>query len=322
MATQINRVANPKEGNFAKVGNFDFGKNRGMFLIPYGKELLTAAELNGDIQSAIQAKLTAAYKDRVFFVHKFQSIEDNSEGEVYETIDQFKYLTETGTIDEVYLLDGTYAEYLQVKELLAAAKNRFHCVYVDEFNVLRHKVSAAGGIVGFGIHQTHALKIRPKAPGVATKYPIRMALESQSEYDSANHTRLGFDPFNRVLGLQGVQLMTLKSVSGFSPAAGTFHIGAYGIDQQINFAELFSATTELRQVGAWVLKNAAGATITLTSIGLVNNGIENVAFSITANTATNYTVGQKAYLTPADITTLAGFGLGYLEAKPLEITLT
>lgn len=317
MATQvINGVTSVNTGNFkADTGAFDPGKIRGFFLHSKGSDFLTSAQL-ATVQSALQSALEHnTYSSRFFFVHKLIAPENNGEAVAYETREQLKYKSDKGTWDNIYTLDGTYADHIMLKELLRSKARLYNIVFVDENNVMFH-VDTTTGIKGFDLHALEVLPYTQAVSGSAVKYMIRIALKDIEQFDSHSHTEMGFNPFTTLTGVEPVTIAEVQEVSN-----GVHDVSIRSADRQINYADEYKGTGELRQSGAWLanLKDG-GAAVTITSVAEVLSGTEVTAFRFTFDQLT-YTNGQVVILKLNTVSTIKGYVSNALESNQIEITL-
>lgn len=316
---KINKVSSNSTGNFRPGGNFNPAKIRGFWLHPYNTDMLTTSEISSP-KTNMQSKMVAnAYKDRAFFFHVVGMMENNGEGPAYESRGQFKNRTDKGTWDKIFtFLSGTWAEY-QMQQRFDGRHKQFCVTFIDENNVLRHTVTDTG-IAGFRLHALETLPFEEPEEGKAVKYRMRIALQDINEINTASHSELGFNPFHPISGLQGVDDAVLKDVTA-GVSAGVFHINIEGVDREINLVEQYA--TELASASAWVVTNATGAPITVSSVAVLTSGTDKIAFALTLNTSDpDYTAAAKAYIKLESLSVLAGLGVKYLEGNTIEVTLT
>lgn len=318
MATQVtNKVSSVNTGNFkADTGAFDPAKIKGFFLHRKNVDFLSTAAL-ATVQTTLQAALeNNTYTSRFFFVHGLLAPENNGEGVTYETREQLKYKSDKGTWDMIYTLDGTYADHIMLKTLFAGKSRLYNAVLVDANNVMLH-VDTSTGIKGFDLHALEVLPYAQAVSGTAVKYMIRIALKDIEQYDSASHTEMGFNPFSTLTGVEPVTIKEVQEVSN-----GVHDVSIRSADRQINYADEYSGTGELRQVGAWLANlKATGVAVTITSIASVTSGTEVTAFRFTFD-QTTYTDGQVVILKLNTVSTIKGYLVtNALESNEIEITL-
>lgn len=316
MATQvINQVTSANNGNYEPYGAFDPGKIRGLVLTRKGQDLLTTAQLS-TVQTSLQAKLEHnTYTSRAFFIHRLIEPEFNGEAQAYQSREQQKVLTDKGTWDYFFTIDGTFADNYQLIDLFSGKAKLYQACFVDENNVLLHDVSTTG-IKGFDMTALEVLPIEMAMSGSAVRYRIRVALKDRAAFDQFKHTELGFNPFSELTGVEQVVIAEVQEVSN-----GVHDVSVRSIDSQENYADLYNGTGELRQVGAWSATLVdGGAAVTITSIAEVLSGTEVASFRFTFD-QTTYTNGQVVKLKLASVSTIKGYISNALESNEIEITL-
>lgn len=319
MATQvINQVTSSNNGNFdAGVGAFDPAKIRGIFLVRRGQDLVATASLAtaSALQTAIQAKLdNNTYTSRAFFIHELIAPENNGEAVTYETREQLKYKSDKGTWDMIFTINGTYSQHIQLKDLVAGKARSYDVIFVDENNVIFHLVSSTG-IKGMTLHALEVLPRTEPVSGTAVRYQLRVALKNIDDYDSHKHTELGFNPFTALTGVEQVVLTAIGSSGN-----GVHEVTLRSPDSQENYVELYKATGELKQAGAWTVTNQDGDVIAVTAVNLVLDGTEAVQFSLVLD-QTDYTNGDTGYIRLSSVTTIKGYLSNALESNVITVAL-
>lgn len=315
MATQvINKVSSVNTGNFEPYGAFDPGKIRGFFLHRKTADFLTTAQL-ATVQTTLQAALdNNTYTSRFFFVHELIAPENNGEQVAYETREQFKYRSDNGTWDMVFTINGTYADYIQLQQLVAGKAKLYNIVFVDENNVMFH-VNSSTGIKGFRLHALEVLPRTEAVSGSAVRYTIRIALKDINEYNTHKHTEMGFNPFTTLTGVEQVVLAAAGSSGN-----GVHEVTLRSIDSQENYVELYKAAGELKQAGAWSVTLEDGTAVTVTAVNLVTVGTEATQFSLVLD-QTDYTNGDKGFIKLSGVSTIKGYISNALESNEIEVTL-
>lgn len=316
MATQvINKVSSVNSGNFEPYGAFDPGKIRGFFLHRKGTDFLTTAQL-ATVQTTLQAALeNNTYTSRFFFVHELIAPENNGEAVAYETREQLKYKSDKGTWDMIFTVNGTYADHIQLHQLLLGKSRLYNIVFVDENNVMLH-LETSTGIKGFDLHALEVLPRTEPVSGSAVRYQIRIALKDIAQYDTCLHTEMGFNPFSTLTGVEQVVL-----ASAGSSGNGVHEFTLRSPDRQENYVELYKAAGELKQAGAWLVNLKEGGTaVTVTAVNTVLSGTEAIQFSLVLD-QTDYTNGDEAIVKLNTVSTIKGYIDNALESNEVEITL-
>lgn len=316
----VNKVTVNASGNYAAgVGKFDPGKIRGIILHPDDADLLSTANLATPAlrKAALQALLiNQTYNNRAFFIHKLMMPTSNGEGVSYETREQHKKQVDKGTWDMLFVVDGTWAEYQALQNF--HLRTGYLAAFVDENWNLQH-LNTETGICGLTVHEVSIPMFEEPETGKAVKYQLRIALSDIDEKKKAKHTELGFNPFHPLTGLRGIEDTVIEKIANGS--TGVFHISLKSADGQTNLVPNWAAV--LNVASAWKIVNATGAAVTIASVAIISEGLEQVAFALTCTTSGNYgTAGDTLYVSQASIATLAGLGVKYHESNIITVLAT
>lgn len=274
-------------------------------------DLLTPETLREKLENAIRADNP---EERIYPIHKFLAITDNSEETVFQTI---------GTT-QVVIRDGNYRYTQQFQEggLCLSNSLRTHnyqrtfWLHYDPTNLLMggRKVKADGSVVIAGMPAINFHQQKMKLPTQSEAAGYIGYWEFAPEYfnEAIGFSVAGF-PLSELKGLRDVNLKQ----SGTS-AAGVFKVIAKTGCDAVNMFDKYS--TQLAAVSAWKLANATtGNAITITTV-VADPNIK--GWTITADSAdADYpaTATGKMTVNLVGPTALEALGVDGFEGIPLTV---
>lgn len=128
----------------------------------------------------------------------------------------------------------------------------------------------------------------------------------------------------RFRNLKAVQDLMLENITPAGAATGVFTVGVFAGSGNSNFAANSTLSTAMANSTRWIVTRKDNGAVIPTS-GVTVNGTK-TGFALAMNTAhANYTVGVKAYIDVASVSTLATAGIKWYtnpNPKLIEVTLT
>lgn len=242
----------------------DFKKIVGAILTPKGYKI-AAADLAdaASLLAKLQADTLQTSKvSRIFPIHGFVSVEDNSTGLQKET---FNYGPEAPVRDGInnWTFKFVNGGLTLLKNLRLFNKNNaYDFLFIDDEN----KILGTAGVDETGAPCLKAIpsmyvwahQWKANTGQAVSDYKVEFAFEPKYVNEYVAYAPAGFDMATNVTGLQDVALSGTAAVT-----SGVFNIEA--IAGGTNLGDLYD--TELAAAGAWEAKNATtGAAITVTGV--------------------------------------------------------
>lgn len=252
------------------LGNTGFGdcilipdKIKGYFEVPKNFRITTAN------LATLQAILTTAAQNpskalRVYPVHNFDGITDNSEDDVYQT---------TGYGDQNFSREGKYDWMFTYSEggscLHNALRKRpvkgINVIFYDDNNVL-YGWEVNGEMAGIPLIIFKAQKMKINDGANSTQFMLKMMFDAIYLNEESIYFKADF-LLSEVQGLKDVELFEIAA----QDTLGTFKVGARTACSKTNLYDLYS--TELADDSLWTATNEDGDAIAITSV-TANAGIE------------------------------------------------
>jgi len=292
----------------------DWGRIVTAIRVPKNK-VFTQAELD-DLQTTLAAaRLAASKSNRIYPIHGFQAITDNSEETIYQTL---------GYGAQIPIRDGNYRwtfQYIDGAMCLTFALRTMNfsgttywLLGDDKDRLFGYKKKISTGVYGMGGTPLLFHANKPKAPDGtnAAAYTVFMDINPKFLIDNMAFVQADF-ALSDITGLQDVALKQTGTSS-----AGVFKIQALTGCDGSNLFDLYS--TELAAAGLWVVTNATtGNAITITSVAADANA---KAFTITLSSSDpDYpaTSGGLVNVSLADPTTLDAADVSGFESNTIQV---
>jgi len=240
----------------------DPGKIMGAIRVPRGK-VFTQAELTALRATLDTARLAALKANRIFPIHNFVGVTDNSEDVVFETLE---YGSQKPVRDGNYRLTYRYTDGALCLSNALQTHNfggLTSWLFYDDKDLLLgwRKLDATGLAYGLaGIPCVfHALKWRQATGSTSPVYSVYFDFDPKYFNKYLGFVQADF-PLNEITGLQNINL----SQSGASAAGVIKLIAKTGCDGA-NLYDLYNS--QLDAAAAWTAINAStGNTITISSV--------------------------------------------------------
>lgn len=239
----------------------DPGKIMGAIRVPKDK-VFTQTELDALRATLDAARLAASKSNRIFPIHNFRAVTDNSEDTVYQTL---------GYGAQVPIRDGNYRWTFQYTDgalclSLGLRSHNFQStswLFYDDKNLILgwRKLDATGAAYGLaGIPATfHANKWKVNDGANVAAYTVYFDMDPQYLNDYLGFVQADF-AVSEITGLQNINLVQ----SGASAAGVIKLLAKTGCDGS-NLYDLYS--TELAAAAAWTAINmSTGAAITISTV--------------------------------------------------------
>lgn len=246
-------------GNTGNPGCTMMPKNFvGAFLVRKD-QAFDAADL-ADILTELQTRSLAAASVRLYPVGRFEEVKDNSEDITYQTYGYGgKYLVKEGRYDWTFsIVNGGLCHHKQFRKFHGSKD--FAVILYDADNTLYFNKKADGDYYGFSLENFNAIpwKVNDGSKGAA--FDVHFALADPRELnDNVAYVKVDQSPFSSVPGILDV---TLSIQTAFG--TGTMKVTAKKSCSKEDLYDEFQ--TEIAAAGAWVLKDDAGNTKTITSV--------------------------------------------------------
>lgn len=244
-------------------------------------------------QAALQAASLATGKARIYPVANFEAITDNSEELVKETTGYgFQKITREGLYDFTFeYSEGGMCLHKQLRKFNNSSSLSVFLID-DENKVFGQLVD--GDLYGFTAANFFAHKVKMNDGSASAKFMINFQLTDPSELnDRFGIVACSFDVTGTIKGILDVTVSQSSVVAGTAKVKLTQVLG--GVDLYTDFADLFADTD------AWVVKNSAGATVTVTG------AVKNAAIS---GWDVSFTGTGVHTIQTASATALAALGIG------------
>jgi hypothetical protein len=293
---------------------FDFSKAAGAIRVPKGK-VFTQAELDA-LRTTLEAmRLAPSKSNRIFPLHGFQAVTDNSEETVFQTLGYGKQVPiRDGNYRWTFqYVDGGMCLHIALRSMNFQGSSEW-LFYDDKWQIIGTKKTASDGNPGLaGVPLTfHVPKWKLNDGANVTAYTVYFDIDSKYLNDSLGFVIADFNP-EEITGLQNIALKQ----TGAS-AAGVFKIQALTGCDYANLYDLYS--TQLAAAGLWVVTNATtGNAITITSVAADANA---KAFTITLSAADPDYPGTSAGLVNvslADPTVLDAADVSGFESNTIQV---
>lgn len=267
-----------------------------------------------DLQQFLKDKVLAPIGQRIFPMHNFISIADNTEDIQIETTD---YGTKLPTRDGDYDLTFRYQEggVMLHQEIQKNRGTGKYFIFYDEDGVLYGYKTAEGmkGIPALFIAQPW----RFATGSTAAQYLLRFIFQPQYiNYGNLAYIGTSNEGFN-LFDIKGLQDVVLKLVNLVGNVATVLAITKIS---GVNMYDAFS--TNLTETTAWKAKNETGGTVAVTGISANPTASgDKGGFDVTFSSVP-FTAADKVYLYWADADVLAVSPIlvnGYDVTTPLEI---
>lgn len=228
-----------------------------MFIVPKDFRITVAniATLSTVLHAAARATLKA---NRLFPVHHFDGITDNSEEDVYQT---------TGYGDQNFSREGKYDWMFTYSEGGTCLHNSLrsfnvkgnYAIFYDADNILfGWEIDGEMAGIPLSIFKPQKLKINDGTN--STQFMLKVMFDAVYLNEESIYLDAGFLP-SEISGLKDVELYEAAAQS----VAATYNIGARLNCSKTDLYDLYSA--ELADGAVWTAANAAtGAAVTITSV--------------------------------------------------------
>ncbi|WP_346320771.1 hypothetical protein [Chitinophaga sp. YIM B06452] len=309
---RLNCIGDLKNVGFSECF-LDFLDIRGAIGVP-PKKVFTKAEL-ADLQNTLKTATTAAKSARIYPIHKFAGITDNSEDPVFFT---------AGYGKRRFVRKGNYIWLFQYFEGGICLSNALQSISTS---TLRWLFYDANGIIigtkkddGTGQYGLGGIPLDNFVPydwkagdgSNPTQYRVLFEFEGKYVNQQLGWTKAeGFD----LEDIKGLQNINLEQVG--ASAAGVIKLQAKAGCEGVNLYDTYD--TELAAAAMWVATNAAGLPITITSV--VADAV-NKAFTITLDSASpNYpaNAADKVIINTAAASVLAAADVVGYEGLPITV---
>lgn len=305
----INQIACVQGGSNTGYGEcfLNFGTIAGAFLVPKGFEI-TPAQAQ-DLQQTLQdAAFAADPKERIYPIHSFEQVTNNSEDKTIQTLGYGgKYPVREGDIDWTFqFIQGGLCLLKALRKFNGAGKQ---VLFYDSNGVLFGQ-KIGENLAGIPLQFFWANPWTPNDGSNATIFAIQFVFKPKYVNDDLGFLKSDFD-----LGqIQGLQNVVLSVLSGAAPAPV---VGATTGCDGTNLYGMFAA--ELAVVGNWKASNGAtGADLTITSVAEDANA-NGWTVTVDAVDADYPAAGGTIILQLADPQTLAAAGVTGFESLKLSI---
>jgi len=293
---------------------FDFSKAGGAIRMPKGK-VLTQTELAALRTTLDSMRLAASKSNRIFPIHGFQAVTDNSEETVFQTLGYGKQVPiRDGNYRWTFqYIDGGMCLHLALTSMNFSGTSEW-LFYDDKWQIIGTKKTASDGKPGLaGVPLTfHAHKWKLNDGANVTGYMVYFDMDPKYLNSNLGFVVADFNP-EEITGLQNIALQQTGTSS-----AGVFKIQALTGCDYANLFDLYS--TELAAAGLWVVTNATtGNAITITSVAADANA---KAFTITLSSSDpDYpaTSGGLVNVSLADPTTLDAADVSGFESNIIQV---
>jgi len=261
----------------------------GAFQVPSTFEIA-----EGDVvglRAFLESKAVAAYGSRIFPLHKFASVTDNTEDVSITTTDYgFKYVNRDGFYDFTfrYFAGGVSLH----QEIAKNAGSNKHFLFYDDNGVL-YGYKSAGKLKGIPVDIFYVNPWRFATGADAASYQLRFVINPVY----MNKGNLGFlkaTSFNLfdIAGLQDVDIALVDIAA---------NVATVQVFSRISKVDLHTAyAANLSQVTAWKAVDELGATVAITT---VTDNPTDGGWDVTLNLAA-FNAADKVYLTLAAPTVL------------------
>jgi hypothetical protein len=260
--------------------SLNFEATKGDFLVPKGR-VYTQAELAtpASLRAALEADILAPKGTRIFPLHGFEAITDNTEDPTFQTMASGR---------QVPIREGNYNWIFQyydgglcLSNKLRSFKNNtgYAVLFYDAENKLFGTTKTASdgkpGMAGIPLEVLYPFPWKPNDFANAPIYRIQFSFKPNYINEDIAYVDAGFN-LDELNGLQNINLTVVGT-----PAGGVFQVQALTGCDKSNLYDLYS--TQLASAALWTLANAAtGAAIPITSVA-ANATLK--AFTVTADTA-------------------------------------
>lgn len=282
-----------------------FGTIVGAFLVPKDLEL-TPSDL-ADLEAKLKdLAMDADPKQRIYPIHYFEGITDNTEDKTIETLGYGgKYPVREGYYDWMFrFLQGGICLLKSLQQFNGTGK---YALFYDANGVLFGQKSG-DNLKGVPLSYFWADKWRPSDGSAAPNYSVQFVFRPEFINQYLGFVEADF-PLVEVEGLQNVVL-----AEGAGSARPVLKITAKAGCDGTNLYDTYSA--ELAAVGAWKA-TINGNDIDITSV-VVDANIS--GWTVTVDNADpDYVAGEPMIISLADPVALDGLGVTGFESKTLTI---
>lgn len=285
----------------------------GMFLLDAGKELNSGDRAS--IVAAVAALKTASRAARGARAYPIWSLTDFQDNTKAPTKAQIGNLA----IQELQLVDAIPAFEFQHRKgdlfhqlLLRAEAGGFTILLVDKKYVLYGTKTAGGNFTGYTFDEFKAQLPKFQTPQAPSHYPFSIVFSSITEWKE-NFAFLQLD--STIAGISGIRDVVLSQFSMVTNVLKVKLVASGGK----NFATMFS--TELTQATAWVVKDATGASVTVSAAYDSTNGVMALTLSGTPWTGASTSAPFTCDLAPCAILAAGPINIdGYESTGVLNFT--
>lgn len=295
-----------------------FEATKGVFLVPKGRvynqtELASPASL----RAVLEADILAALGSRIFPLHGFEVITDNTEDPTFQTMASGR---------QVPIREGNYNWIMQyydgglcLSNKLRSFKNNtgYAAIFYDADNKLFGTKKAASdgtdGMAGVPLEVLYPFPWKPNDFANAPIYRIQFSFKPNYINEDIAYANAGFN-LDELNGLQNINLIVVGT-----PTGGVFQVQPLTGCDKSNLYDLYS--TEMADEALWTLADAAtGASIPITGV-TANATLQTLA--VAADTAdpayTAVTATGKVKIAMVSASALDAADISGFEAIPVEI---
>lgn len=245
--------------------------------------------------------------NRIFPIHGFEQITDNSEDITIQTLGYGgKSVTREGDYDWMFqFIKGGFCLLKSLRKFNKANKG----VFFYDANGVVYGVKSGTDLKPIPLVFFHASPPKVNDGTNTSIYGARFVFKPTYLADNIGFVEMSLADILTVEGLQDVALSAGTRATNVLKA--TAKTGCGGVNMYDEYS------TELAVVGAWVAKNPAGAVLTITSVA-VDANISGWTITLDASDP-DYSVGVDVTLSLADPVTLAGLGVTGFESNSIVI---
>lgn len=315
------------------TGKSEYSYNPGIaiggFLAPLSNSTLTAENM-ADIANFINAQLH--HDDplkRWQIVGPYEDVEDQSEEAQVQTLGYGrKIVTDRGYQGVKYpFLEGgkDYANKL----IQYNGLHEFYRYFEVDINgvmigtVVKDETTGAKQNQGLSLSMLHTHDMKRPTRSTVPVYAISLGFADPAELNEKVFA-IKLPETLRFRNLKAVQDLMLENITPAGAATGVFTVGVFAGSGNSNFAANSTLSTAMANSTRWIVTRKDNGAVIPTS-GVTVNGTK-TGFALAMNTAhANYTVGAKAYIDVASVSTLATAGIKWYtnpNPKLIEVTLT